>query len=278
MTPSTNAPAPPSPPSTPRLRIEPTRSARTLLDGGWWPRSTDPLAELPGLILAIDLLHGPIVRLLLHTETWDGNPRRLTVGGRVLRLGYFTSQPASLLTAICLNEDRVDLLVVPPDTPADLAEAAMARAATAGNLLHTPQLLTVAAHDVAGDSRQRGLAHLGGGGGRLRIAPGGLAAVISRTSDAGPAGRSAPTEPAAAPTTPPPKPRGTRNLPTIATQELIMTVARHTIVTALRRRGQHTRADWVERELPEQVDTTRHAGLLATLRLDPAELGEPTAR
>ena len=29
---------------------------------------------------------------------------------------------------------------------------------------------------------------------------------------------------------------------------------------------------------PEQVDTSRHAGLLATLRLDPAELGEPTAR
>ncbi|MBQ1075402.1 hypothetical protein KBX06_19850 [Micromonospora sp. C31] len=57
-----------------------------------------------------------------------------------------------------------------------------------------------------------------------------------------------------------------------------MTVARHTIVTALRRRGQHTRADWVERELPPQVDTTRHSGLLATLRLDLAELDGSTAR
>ncbi|SCE95509.1 hypothetical protein GA0074695_2435 [Micromonospora viridifaciens] len=273
MTPSTNALAPPSPPSTPRLRIEPTRAARTLLDGGWWPRSTNPLAELPGLVLAIDLLHGPIVRLLLNTETWDGNPRRLTIGGRVLRLGYFTSQPASLLTAICLNEARVDLLVVPPDTPADLAEAAMARAATAGNIVHTPQLLTAAAHDVRGDGRQQGLAHLGGGGGRLRTAPGDPAAVASRIADAGPAGHSAPTEPA-----PPPTQRRTGNLPTIATEEQIMTIARHTIVSALRRRGQHTRADWVERELPEQVDTTRHAGLLATLRLDPAELDESTAR
>ncbi|MCW3840445.1 DUF5994 family protein [Micromonospora yasonensis] len=278
MTPSTNALAPPSPPSTPRLRLEPTRSARTLLDGGWWPRSTDPLAELPGLVLAIDLLHGPIVRLLLNTETWDGNPRRLTIGGRVLRLGYFTSQPASLLTAICLNEDRVDLLVVPPDTPAHLAEAAMARAATAGNMVHTPQLLTVAAHDVGGDGRQLGPAHLGGSGGRLRTAPGNLAAVASRIADAGPARQSVPTEPAPAPTAPPPRQRRTGNLPTIATEEQIMTIARHTIVSALRRRGQHTRADWVERELPEQVDTTRHAGLLATLRLDPAELRESTAR
>ncbi|MFE9207549.1 DUF5994 family protein [Micromonospora sp. NPDC007230] len=278
MTPSTSALAPPSPPSTPRLRIEPTRSARTLLDGGWWPRSTDPLAELPGLVLAIDLLHGPIVRLLLNTEIWDGNPRRLTVGCRVLRLGYFTSQPASLLTAICLNEDRVDLLVVPPDTPVDLAEAAMARAATAGNMVHAPQLLTVAAHEVRGDGRQSGLTRLGGRGGRLRTAPGDLAAVASRIADAGPAGRSVPTEPAPAPTAPPRRQRRTGNLPTIATEEQIMTIARHTIVSALRRRGQHTRADWVERELPERVDTTRHAGLLATLRLDPAELGESTAR
>ncbi|MEU2610187.1 DUF5994 family protein [Micromonospora sp. NPDC007271] len=277
MTPSTNALAPPSPPSAPRLRIGPTRSARTLLDGGWWPRSTDPLAELPGLVLAIDLLHGPIVRLLLNTETWDGNPRRLIVGGRELRLGYFTSQPASLLTAICLNEDRVDLLVVPPGTPVDLAEAAMARAATAGNTVQTPQLLTVAAHDLRADGRQRGLAHLGEGGGRLRTASGDPAAVASRTADAGPAGHPAPTEPAPAPTAPAPRQRRTGNLPTIATEEQIMTIARHTIVSALRRRGQHTRADWVERELPEQVDTTRHAGLLATLRLDPAELGESTA-
>ncbi|SCL36117.1 hypothetical protein GA0070624_5463 [Micromonospora rhizosphaerae] len=57
-----------------------------------------------------------------------------------------------------------------------------------------------------------------------------------------------------------------------------MTIARHAIVSALRRRGQHTRADWVERELPEQVDTTRHAGLLATLRLDPTELAGPIDR
>ncbi|MGC1212787.1 MAG: DUF5994 family protein [Micromonospora sp.] len=275
MTPSTNALAPPS---TPRVRIEPTRSVRTLLDGGWWPRSTDPLAELPGLILAIDLLHGPIVRLVLNTEIWDGNPRRLAAGGRVVRLGYFTSQPASLLTAICLNEDRVDLLVVPPDTAVDLAEAAMARAATASNLVHAPELLTVAAHDVRGDGRQRGQAHLGGDGGDLRPPPATLPRSLPRMGAAGPAGHPAPTEPAPAPTTPPPRRQRTDDLPTITTEEHTMTIARHTIVSALRRRGQDTRADWVERELPEQVDPTRHGGLLATLRLDPAELGESTAR
>ncbi|WP_165947200.1 hypothetical protein [Micromonospora sp. 15K316] len=51
-----------------------------------------------------------------------------------------------------------------------------------------------------------------------------------------------------------------------------MRVARQKIVSILRQRGQQVRADWVERELPELVDLDEHAGLLATLRLDPADL------
>ncbi|GIG91307.1 hypothetical protein [Plantactinospora endophytica] len=42
----------------------------------------------------------------------------------------------------------------------------------------------------------------------------------------------------------------------------------------LRNRGQHVRADWIDRELPDRVDTVRHAGLLATLGLDPADLAD----
>ncbi|WP_432957028.1 hypothetical protein [Micromonospora haikouensis] len=51
-----------------------------------------------------------------------------------------------------------------------------------------------------------------------------------------------------------------------------MSVARHRIVNVLRDRGQQVRADWVERELPERVDLQEHVGLLAILRLDPADL------
>ncbi|MCX4391202.1 DUF5994 family protein [Micromonospora peucetia] len=252
MTPSTNALAPPSSPSTPRLRIEPTRSTRTLLDGGWWPRSTDPFAELPGLVLAIDLLHGPIVRLVLNADTWDDNPRHLAIAGRVLRLGYFASQPATLLTAICLNDDRIDLLVVPPETTAGLAETAMALAASAGNLVHSPQLLAAAGtiSEARVDSASRHTWE--GEGGLLRAAP--------------------------APAAPPPRRQRPGDVPSITTKEQTMTIARHTIVSALRQRGQHARADWVERELPTQVDPSRHVGLLATLRLDLAELGGSTAR
>ncbi|MEH1100151.1 DUF5994 family protein [Micromonospora sp. CPCC 205561] len=266
MTRSPDALAPP--PTTPRLRIDPTRAARTLLDGGWWPRSTDPLAELPGLVLAIDLLHGPVVRLILRADTWDGSPRRLSVAGRTVWLGYFTSQPATLLTAICRNDDRVDLLVVPPGTPVGLAEAAMALAATAGNLVRASQLLAAAAATLDARPASTERQTWEGEGGRLRTAP---TAVASDRGGTAPARVSAPARPAPAPRRP------TTDVSTITIEEQTMTVARHTIVAALRRRGQHARADWVERELPTEVETTRHTGLLATLRLDVAELGGPTA-
>ncbi|MGN9909307.1 DUF5994 family protein [Phytohabitans sp. LJ34] len=129
-----------APPSTPRLRLESTGSRRTLLDGAWWPRSTDPVAELPGLVLALDKVRGPVNRLVLAAAGWDSHPRRLGVAGRVLRLGYFTSQPVSLLTAIGDN-DRIDLLVVPPNTADGMADAAMVLAATTTNLVHAQHIM-----------------------------------------------------------------------------------------------------------------------------------------
>ncbi|MEQ4306189.1 hypothetical protein ABNF97_33210 [Plantactinospora sp. B6F1] len=53
-----------------------------------------------------------------------------------------------------------------------------------------------------------------------------------------------------------------------------MNIARQKIVSILRQRGQQVRADWVERELPERVDPEEHAGLLAILHLDPADLAD----
>jgi Family of unknown function (DUF5994) len=134
-----------SPPSVPRLILEPTRSPRTLLDGGWWPRSADPVAELPGLILAIEDRHGPVSRIMLGMADWDSRPRRLRVDGpaasHVVRLGWFDTLPAGLLTATCADGQRTDLLTVPPHTEENAAWAAMEQAAQTGNLTHTPDIL-----------------------------------------------------------------------------------------------------------------------------------------
>ena len=57
-----------------------------------------------------------------------------------------------------------------------------------------------------------------------------------------------------------------------------MTISKAAVISVLRERGQHARADFVDRELPEHIDITQHGGLLATLRLDPADLAEPDAQ
>jgi uncharacterized protein DUF5994 len=133
---------PVSAPSTPRVRLEPTGSTQTLLDGGWWPRSTDPVAELPGLVLAVDKIRGLVTGLVLSAAGWDEHPARLGVNGRVVRLGYFTSQSMFLWTALCgYDGARVDLLVIPPDTRVETADAAMALAAATMNRIHAPDIL-----------------------------------------------------------------------------------------------------------------------------------------
>jgi Family of unknown function (DUF5994) len=74
------------------------------------------------------------------------------VAGRVLRLGYFASQPAALLTGLCGdNGGRVDLLIVPPHTDAGTADAAMLLAATASNLIHAQHILLAATRSLDSD-------------------------------------------------------------------------------------------------------------------------------
>jgi hypothetical protein len=131
---------------TPRLRLQPERSTSTLLDGGWWPRSADPAAELPGLILALDERHGPVNRIMLGMADWDSSrPRRLRIDGpagrRVVRLGWFTTMPAGLLIATSARRQRTDLLTVPPHTTEQAAQVAMEQAAQVGNRSRTPALL-----------------------------------------------------------------------------------------------------------------------------------------
>lgn len=143
---------------SPRLALRPSGRAgagwgdpgRTLLDGGWWPRSADPAAELPGLILALQAYgppddHRPITHVMLRFADWDSHPRRLDVDDpddpREIRLGWFDSLPAGLLTAIHADGRRIDLLTVPAATGHTAAQAALEMAAHPANHLPAPDLL-----------------------------------------------------------------------------------------------------------------------------------------
>ena len=149
--------APPS--SPPRLHLAPVRAGRAVLDGGWWPRSWDPVAELPALILDLDASFGPIRQVLLNIDAWDRRFRRLAVGPRVVRMGWFTSLDPALLIATTERGDQIDLLIVPPGTARATARAAMARAADPADTTRAPAILATmpAAPDGPAGRRHPGI-------------------------------------------------------------------------------------------------------------------------
>ncbi|HKG66168.1 MAG TPA: hypothetical protein VKB28_19025 [Solirubrobacteraceae bacterium] len=51
-----------------------------------------------------------------------------------------------------------------------------------------------------------------------------------------------------------------------------MQIPKEQILELLRSRGQDDKASQAEGELPEQVDTEKHAGLLQKLGIDPGDL------
>lgn len=131
-------------PSEPRLVLARTPAGRGVLDGGWWPRSWDPEAELPGLIGALHDRYGPIRNVMLNSAAWDSRLRRLTVGGHVLRLGWFVTLGPALMVAMTDEGDQLELLVVPPSASAVVAHHAMAVAANSSNTRRAPDILATA--------------------------------------------------------------------------------------------------------------------------------------
>lgn len=127
-----------------RLLLDPHPSRTTALDGAWWPRSTDAVAELPRLVETLTGLRGEITHVLMNSAAWDlPHPRRVAAGGRAVRLGWYTSQPAGLITVIAdFGNDRFDLLVVPPEATPASADAALAAAADASDRRGAVDLLT----------------------------------------------------------------------------------------------------------------------------------------
>jgi Family of unknown function (DUF5994) len=130
-----------STPQGPRLRLDPTLARRGILDGGWWPRSPDPEAELPDLLRGLESSLGVITRVALNPDAWDSAPRRVVVDGRRVQVGWFRAMNADTIGLTRASRDRFVLLVVPPQATAEAAAAAMATAADATSSVRPADLL-----------------------------------------------------------------------------------------------------------------------------------------
>ncbi|MFE9877469.1 DUF5994 family protein [Streptomyces sp. NPDC005784] len=112
-----------------RLVLKTDGGSRGLLDGAWWPRSRDLLSELPALTETLDPLWGRITRIAVNPRYWPDIPRKIPVGGHIVRVGWFTPEidPHKLLL-LSYGTGRWDLLIIPPETGAASAARLMAAA------------------------------------------------------------------------------------------------------------------------------------------------------
>ena len=134
------------PEHTPRLRLKPKAPRSGLVDGAWWPRSDDLAAELPDLLAVLSVRLGRIDRVLYRINEWAKSAAKLASGGRLVRLDGYQRQPANTIEVLGLSGNRIVLMVVPPNTDADLAHEAMMTAAAPNDASIVGNLLAIGAH------------------------------------------------------------------------------------------------------------------------------------
>jgi hypothetical protein len=131
-----------------RLALIDPPAERTTLDGAWWPRTVSLGDELPGLVQELHRRGIRVTRVAYNPDSWEAAPRRLAADGRTIRLGWFRSIDPQLLDLTGDSQrGRLDLLVVPPDTPADVVEQAFTAATDRSNRA-TPTVLLAALHQA----------------------------------------------------------------------------------------------------------------------------------
>ena len=155
--PTAALPAPPAQrgvtpsPSTVAARLsfrQPVTSAPHV-DAAWWPRSRDLEAELPGLLDVLWTVAPEVDRASYAIDSWLPVTRRLTIEGRRVRLGGFTHQDPSMISLRdAWGVERIDILVIPPDTDPELAAAAMTLASHSGPNERAARMLDLAAAEL----------------------------------------------------------------------------------------------------------------------------------
>jgi len=126
------------------------------IDAAWWPRSRDLAAELPALLDVLWTAGREINRTTYDVHEWGAAPRRMQIEGRTVRLGSFTvGVPDTVTLFDPWGSERVDILVIAPDTEPGLAQRIIDLADQAGSSARAEEILDRAARTTDDDSRQR---------------------------------------------------------------------------------------------------------------------------
>jgi hypothetical protein len=122
------------------------------VDGAWWPQSRDLLVESVDLVEYFPHHLGRIKKLLFSRPDWDVVGRRpgahhiRTQRGSV-EVGSFPSDDTHLMIVTMRSGQRHRLLVIPTETPPDVAARIMEEAADEGNSSGPAELLELIGPD-----------------------------------------------------------------------------------------------------------------------------------
>jgi hypothetical protein len=108
-------------------RADFAHSGNPYVDAGWWPQSLDLGSEVQGLIGDAEQAGFHTRRVLYNLDDgWQLPPRRMSVDGVVIKLSGYHHQRSAMVTLLdAAGRERLEVLVVPPDTDASVAARAL---------------------------------------------------------------------------------------------------------------------------------------------------------
>lgn len=133
-----------------RLALRSATERGGFVDGGWWPRSLDLAAELPDVLLTLFASGYLIHRVTYNLVGWQQPPPAITVAGRRISLGGVRGQSRYSITLVDTTNtnsatvNRLNLVVVPPDSDQWVAERALRLAGQDGLRLRPLEILAQA--------------------------------------------------------------------------------------------------------------------------------------
>jgi Family of unknown function (DUF5994) len=130
------------PDHTPRLRLKRKAPTTGYVDGAWWPHSDDLPKELPDLLAVLSVRLGDVARVTYNLDEWAPAPRKVPIGGRIVRLDGYHRQPPATLGVADGYGNKIVLLVVPVRTEADRAHTIVMAAAAADDATSVETLLS----------------------------------------------------------------------------------------------------------------------------------------
>ena len=133
---------PSGPENRPRLRLKRKAAMTGYVDGAWWPRSDNLTTELPDLLSELSVRVGAAARVTYNLAEWAEAPRKVPIGGRIIRLDGYHRQPPNTLGVLDAYGNKIVLLVVPVHTEPDHAYTIMTSAAVTDDASSVDTLLS----------------------------------------------------------------------------------------------------------------------------------------